>query len=211
MVTAKDLIANSKTDLRWEVKDADYTSWRNNVKDYCASKLILGKTKAGEKKWNQCLVDIPRLNGFKPAIWHQLATSSEFHSKALKALVVDILKKRSETVRNLALKRAGKRRFVLDTDTDMDDDAHEGNAIAVWIADPEEHNHKNELGEWTWNNRLRRKLAMIKDRSLEGIYTAVKAFLPTDKYIHEIQGSLLDPAPPTDDVPADWSRLNSDD
>ena len=52
MVTAKDLIANSKTDLRWEEKDANYTSWRNNVKDYCASKLILGKTKVREEKWN---------------------------------------------------------------------------------------------------------------------------------------------------------------
>ena len=92
----------------------------------------------------------------------------------------------------------------------MDNDAHEGNAITVWIADPEEDDHANESGEWTWNNRLRRKLAVIKDRSLEGIYTVVKAFLPADKCICEIRGFLLDPAPPTDDVPADWSCLNSD-
>ena len=196
MVTAKNLIANSKTDLGWEAKDTNYTSWHNNVKDYCASKLILGKTTAGEEKLNQCLVDIPKLNGFKSAIRLRLATGSKLHLKALEALIVNILKKRSKTAKNLALKYAGKRCFVSDTDTDTDDDVHEGNAIAVWIADPEEDDHKNESEEWTWNNRLRRKLAGIKDPSLEGIYTADKAFLPADKCIYKIRGSLLDPAPP---------------
>ena len=109
----------------------------------------MGKTKAGEKKWNQCLADVPKLNGFKPAIRRQLATGSEFHSKALEALVINILKKQSETAKNLTLKCAGKRCFMSDTDTDTDDDIYEGNVIAVWIADSEEDNHKNESGEWT--------------------------------------------------------------
>ena len=154
-------------------------------------------------------MDIPKLNGFKPAIRWRLAAGSKFHVKALQALVIDILKKWSETAKNLALKCTGKRRFILDTDIDTDNDAHEGNAIAVWIVDPEEDDYKNESGEWTYNNRPRRKLAVIKDRSLEGIYTVVKAFLPADKCICEIRGSLLDSAPPTDDMPADWSHLNS--
>ena len=94
----------------------------------------------------------------------------------MEALVVDILKKQSGTAKNLAMKYAGKRRFVSDTDTDMDNDAHEGNTITVWIADPEEDDHKNESGEWTWNNRLRQKLAVIKDRSLEGFTQQLKYF-----------------------------------
>ncbi|KAF8417017.1 hypothetical protein BGX38DRAFT_1280801 [Terfezia claveryi] len=40
MVTPKNLIQNSKTDLGWDTRDADYTSWRNAVKDYCAQHSI---------------------------------------------------------------------------------------------------------------------------------------------------------------------------
>ena len=36
MVTAKNLVSNSKADLGWDTRDADYTTWRNEVKDYCA-------------------------------------------------------------------------------------------------------------------------------------------------------------------------------
>ena len=88
---------------------------------------------------------------------------------------------------------------------DADDDIHKANAITVWIVDLEEDDHKNELGEWTWNNRPRRKLAVIKDctSNLKGIYIAVKACLPADKCICEIRGSLLVPAPPIDNMPAD--------
>ena len=40
MVTAKNLIKNSKADLGWDTYDADYTSCRNAVKEYCAQHAI---------------------------------------------------------------------------------------------------------------------------------------------------------------------------
>ena len=99
MVTAKNLIKNSKTDLGWDEQDVEYTTWRNNVKDYCTKNSIVRETKAGEAKWNKCLKDVPAMDGFKSSIWAGLAAGSEFHAKALEALVVDTLKKRSETTK----------------------------------------------------------------------------------------------------------------
>ena len=120
MVTAKNLIKNSKADLGWEEQDAEYTLWRNNVKDYCAQNAIISKIKAGEDKWKKCMQDVPALDGFKPAIWARLAAGSDFHAKAVEALVVDTLKKRSEMVKKLTLKHALKRRRV---DEDADEEA----------------------------------------------------------------------------------------
>ena len=93
MVTTKNLIQNSTTDLGWDAQDADYTTWCNNVKDYCACHQIVSKIKAGETKWVKCLADVPKLEGFKRRVRTRIEAGSEFHSKALEALAVDTLKK----------------------------------------------------------------------------------------------------------------------
>ena len=120
MVTAKNLIKNSKADLGWDEQDVEYTTWCNNLKDYYTKNSIVSKTKAGEAKWNKCLRDAPALDGFKSSIWARLAAGSDFHSKALEALVVDTLKTRSETTKELTLKQALKRKRV-----DADEEAEE--------------------------------------------------------------------------------------
>jgi len=79
MVTLKNLVKNSKADLGWDTRDADYTTWRNAVKDYCARHEIKSWSGAsnGEKV---ALVEAARgFTGFKPAIRACLASGSEFH------------------------------------------------------------------------------------------------------------------------------------
>lgn len=88
MVTAKNLIKNFKTDLGWEVQDAEYTTWRNNVKDYCAQKSIVSKIKAGEDKWKKCLEDVPGLDGFKAGIRARLAAGkSRLDSRIIQGVI----------------------------------------------------------------------------------------------------------------------------
>ena len=93
MVTAKNLIQNSKADLGWDTQDADYSTWHNNLKDYCAKQDIVSKTKAGDAKWQKCLVAASGLEGFKPQIRKIIQGGSEIYSKALEALIIDTLKK----------------------------------------------------------------------------------------------------------------------
>ena len=100
--------------------DVEYTTYRNNVIDYCTTNSIVSKTKVGEAKWNKCLKDVPALDGFKSSIRARLSAGSDFHGKALQALVVDTLKKISGTMKKLTLKRALKRRGV-----DADEEAEE--------------------------------------------------------------------------------------
>jgi len=109
MVTAKNLIKNSKADLGLDTRDADYTSWRNAVKDYCAQHEIKSWNGASDPQ-KAALVEAARsFTGFRPAIRARLASGSDFHKKALEALLQDWMKKRSETGKNLAVKRALKR------------------------------------------------------------------------------------------------------
>jgi len=64
MVTAKNLVKNRKADLGWDTRDADYTTWRNAVKDYRAWYEIKSWSGAsdGEKA---ALVEAARgFNGF---------------------------------------------------------------------------------------------------------------------------------------------------
>ena len=60
--------------------------------------------------------DVPGLDGFKPNICTHLAVGNDFYAKAVEALVVDTLKKRSETVKKLTLKHVLKRRRVDEND-----------------------------------------------------------------------------------------------
>ena len=62
------------------------------------------------------------MTGLRPAIRARLASGSEFHQKALEALLQDCLKKKSETAKNLAMQRAMKRPRLVDDDDDGDDD-----------------------------------------------------------------------------------------
>ena len=48
--------------------------------------------------------DVPTLDGFKSTMCARILAESDFHIKALEALVVDTLKKRSETTKKLAMK-----------------------------------------------------------------------------------------------------------
>jgi hypothetical protein len=56
MVTTKNLIKNSKADLRWDARDAVYMSWRNAVKDYCTQNEIKSWSGASDAQ-KQALVE----------------------------------------------------------------------------------------------------------------------------------------------------------
>ncbi|KAF8415920.1 hypothetical protein EV426DRAFT_706044 [Tirmania nivea] len=118
MVTAKHLIKNSKADLGWDTRDADYTAWQNAVKDYCAQYLIRTWSGASEAQRDALVIAVRTLTGFQPSMRGRLAAGSEFHKKALEALLQDCLKKRSETAKNLAIKRARKRVHAESEDSD---------------------------------------------------------------------------------------------
>ena len=84
--------------------------------------------------------------------------------------MVDTLKKRSETSKKLALKRALKPRPRNDADDEEDDEADVGkdDAVVFWIADPLDPAHENGP-VLSWDDKTRRKLAVIEDRTLVGI------------------------------------------
>ena len=215
MVTAKNLIRDSKTDLGWDSNDPDYSTWRNNVKDYCIRMNLVSKTKAGDVAWKRSLSEIQSLGGFKPAVRTRIRDGSDFHLKAVEALLIDTLKKRSETTKKLAIKRAMKGGAPRDDATDgqadaggEETDAHPGNAVAIWIADPCDGTHKIG-GQWIWDNRGRRKLAVIEDRTVEGIWQAAKDYIPDGRSIREILGALEDP-PAGNSVAADWTKMQTD-
>ena len=149
MVTAKNLIRDSKTDLGWDSNDPDYSTWHNNVKDYCMRMNLVSKTKAGDVAWKRSLSEIQSLGWFKLAVRTRIRDGSNFHLKAMEALLIDISKKRSETTKKLAIKRAMKGGEPRDDATDgqadsggEETDAHSGNAVARWIADTCNGTHK---------------------------------------------------------------------
>ena len=122
MVTAKNLIKNFMADLGWDTKDGDYTSWRNAVKESCAQHSIRSSGRASAAEKNALIAAAPRMTGFRPGIRARLASGSEFHQKAREALLQDCLKKKCETAKNFAMKRAMKRPRLADDDDDGDDD-----------------------------------------------------------------------------------------
>ena len=176
---------------------------------------LVSKTKAGDVAWKRSLSEIQSLGGFKPAVRTRIRDGSDFHLKAVEALLIDTLKKRSETTKKLAIKRAMKGGAPRDDATDgqadaggEETDAHPGNAVAIWIADPCDGTHKIG-GQWIWDNRGRRKLAVIEDRTVEGIWQAAKDYIPDGRSIREILGALEDP-PAGNSVAADWTKMQTD-
>ncbi|KAF8415576.1 hypothetical protein BGX38DRAFT_1281247 [Terfezia claveryi] len=118
MVTPKNLIQNAKTDLGWDTRDADYTSWRNAVKDYCAQQSIRSWASASHNEKDALL-------------WFRTP------QKGTGSTTQDCLKKRSETAKNLAIKRARKRAQP-DENSDAEDEVSDGGeapgtAVAFWV------------------------------------------------------------------------------
>ncbi|KAF8425422.1 hypothetical protein BGX38DRAFT_1279217 [Terfezia claveryi] len=181
MVTLKNLIQNSKTDLGWNTRDADYTSWRNAVKDYYA--LIIAARS---------------LTGFRSSMRNRLAGGSKSYKKALEALLQDCLKKHSETSKNLAIKHAQKRAHDHENSDEEDDISNTGEAAGTAVA------------FWIWNERDRRRLGVIQTMTLDGIWDIVKAHVPADRKVREILAALRDSNPPNLSFPTDYTGLHSD-
>ncbi|KAF8432633.1 hypothetical protein BGX38DRAFT_1276575 [Terfezia claveryi] len=213
MVTPKNLIQNSKTDLGWDTRDADYTSWRNAVKDYCAQHSIRSWASASQNEKDALIIAARSLTGFRTSMRNRLAGGSESHQKALEALLQDCLKKRSETSKNLAIKRARKRAHAHENSDEEEDisDAGEaaGTAVAFWVCDPEIGEHR-DINGWIWDERDRRNLVVIQTKTLDGIWDMVKAHVPADRKVREILGAPKDPNPPNLSFPADYTSLHSD-
>lgn len=211
MPSAKDLIKNAKADLGWEARDPEYTAWRLAVKEYCTAQAIVSKSRAGDAKWGQLLADAPNMTGFKPTFRQRIIAGSDHHVEALEALLSDVLKKTSETKKNLALKRVAKRpREEAADEEEEDSDAGGGpNPVALWIADPGVAAHK-AAGQWVWDNRPRRKLGVLHSRTLNGIWDLIKLHIPANRKIREIFGALENPAPANPNLPADWTRMTTD-
>ena len=138
MVTAINLIRDSKTDLGWDSNDPDYSTWRNNGKDYCIRMNLVSMTKGGDVAWTRSLSEIQSLGGLKPVVRTRIRDGSDFHLKAVEVLLIDILKIRSETTKKLAIKRAMNGGAPKDVTTHgqadagaEEIDAHPGNAVAI--------------------------------------------------------------------------------
>jgi len=147
MVTPKTLVKNSKADLGWDTRDANYTTWRNAVKDYYAQHEFKSwsGTSDGEKA---ALVEAARgFTRFKAAIRALLASGSDFLKKALEALLQDCMKKRSETAKKLALKRVLKRPCPDEDKADEDGEEpyvrEQNTAVVFYAYDPGDPAHKD--------------------------------------------------------------------
>ncbi|KAF8433171.1 hypothetical protein BGX38DRAFT_1146201 [Terfezia claveryi] len=144
---------------------------------------------------------------------NQLAGGSESHKKALEALLQDCLKKRSETSKNLAIKRARKRAHAHENSDEEDDisnaDEAAGTAVAFWVCDPKIAEHR-DINGWIWDERDWRNLVVIQIKTLDGIWDMVKAHVPADRKVREILGARKDPNPPNLSFPADYTSLHSD-
>jgi len=196
MVTAKNLIQNPKGDLGWDARDADYTSWRNAVKDYCAQHEIKSWSGVSDAQ-KQALVEAAQgFTGFRPAMRACLASGSDFHKKALESLLQDCMKKRSETAKHLAVKRALKRPRADEDEADEEDGEPDvGNpntAVVFWIIDPDDSGHKDNNG-WMWDMRERRKFGIIAHKTLDGIWEMVKTYIPEGRKVRGFWGALTDP------------------
>ena len=153
------------------------------------------------------------MEGFKRQTRKRIQGGSEFHSKALEALIIDTLKKRSETSKKLALKRALKPRNK-DSPDDDDDDAgpdagHDHKAVALWVCDPCNTGHRN-VKVATCDDPSRRKLAVIHTRTLEAVCEAAHQYIPPGRTVREIFGGLADPLTLRPWAPADFASLRTD-
>ncbi|KAF8441924.1 hypothetical protein BGX38DRAFT_1144220 [Terfezia claveryi] len=188
MVTPKNLIQNSKTDLGWDTRDADYTSWRNAVKDYCAQHSIRSWASASQNEKDALIIAAHSLTGFRTSMRNRLAGGSESHKKALE--------------------RAHAHENSDEEDDISDTDEAAGTAVAFWVCDPEIAEHR-DINGWIWDERDRRNLVVIQTKTLDGIWDIVKAHVPADRKVREILGALKDPNPPNLSFPTDYTGLHS--
>jgi len=79
------------------------------------------------------------------------ASGSEFHKKALESLLQDCMKKRSESAKNLGVKRALKRPCADEDEANKEDrepNVKDPNtAVVFWIIHPDNSGHKDN-NEW---------------------------------------------------------------
>ncbi|RPB18306.1 hypothetical protein L211DRAFT_854243 [Terfezia boudieri ATCC MYA-4762] len=164
MVMPKNLIQNSKADLGWDTRDADYTSWRNAVKEYCARHSIHTWGVASQAEKDALVIATRALTGFSLTIRDRLVSGSNFYKKALEALLQDCLKKRSETAKNLSIKHAQKRvhtNVVSDGDDEVPDGENKPIAMLFWVGDPDVGANR-DINGWIWDERARRNIAEIR-------------------------------------------------
>ena len=145
----------------------------------------------------------------------RIVAGLEFHKKAMEALLQDCMKKKSETAKNLVVKRALKRARMDDGRGDEDREGSDeiedqGTTVAIWLADPSVVGHRDANNNWIWNERARRKLVVVHLRTLDGIAVVVYPYLPVGRNIREILGALEDPDPAAPTIPPDWTHLRTD-
>ena len=120
--------------------------------------------------------------GFKPAMRARLALGSEFYKRALEALLQDCMKKRSETAKNLAVKRALKRPRPDEDEADEEgedaDVGEENTAVVFWVSDPDDPAYKDKSDSWLWDHREGRRLGIIAQPTIDSIWAIVKAYFP---------------------------------
>jgi hypothetical protein len=152
--------------------------------------------------------------GFRPAIRARSASGSDFHEKALEALLQDCMKKRSETAKNLAVKRALKRPCLDEDEADKEgeepDVGVQNRAVVFWVSDPDDAAHKDNKDGWLWDVRDRRKLGIIASETLDGIWDMVKTYIPARRQVREFWGALADPDPANLTFPADATSPGAD-
>ena len=157
MVTAKNLVSNSKADLGWDTRDADYTTWRNEVKDYCAQHEMKSWGGANDGQKAALVVAAYGFTSFNPAMRAHLASGSNFHKRALKELLQDCMNKQSQTAKTLIVKRAQKHpgpnedeANEAEEDTDI---GEENTGVVFWVRDPDDPAHMGNRGSWLWDHQ----------------------------------------------------------
>jgi len=125
----------------------------------------------------------------------------------------EFMKKRSETAKDLAVKRALKRPCADEDEGDEEDgepDLGDPNtAVVFWIIDPDDSGPKDNNG-WMWDVRERRKMCIIAQKTLDGIWEMVKTYIPEGRKVREFCGALADPDQANPTFPADATSLAAD-
>ena len=90
--------------------------------------------------------------GFGRAIRARLALGSDFHKKVLEALLQNCMKKRSETAKNLAVKRALKRPRPDEDEAEEEgeepDMGVQNRAVVFCVSDLDDAAHKDNNDGW---------------------------------------------------------------
>ncbi|KAF8430819.1 hypothetical protein BGX38DRAFT_1277596 [Terfezia claveryi] len=171
------------------------------------------KTDFGHNEKDALVIAAQNFTGMRSTMRNRLAVGSEHHKKVLEALLQDCLKKRFETAKNLAIKRARKRAQP-DENSDAEDKVSDGSedpgtAVAFWVGNPEIGGHR-DINGWIWDVRNRRNMGVIENKTLDGIWNMVKADVPTDRKVHQILEALEGPMAAVLTFLPDYMSLNSD-